>query len=576
MTRKQWMTKLVLMHKWTFLFGIVVITLMTMLNAIYPFLNGEIINTVFYNKDMTAFLKLCLIYTILLFFNQFIVATINNFILSHLMTGFVFDIRRELFKKILRKKGEDLSGMYSGDMISRMNSDATGFVNLIFWDILWGYSNVLHITFAVCFMFYYDIFLGMFTIILVPIIFYTSQYFKKKSQMINKDLLSEQGKLSSYLFEIVKNLQEIKTLNAYKKIARVYLRKTTFINKMVVENGRVGVISERVNSLINLIAQLVLFIICATFIIKDQMQLGVFVAAIAYFNMAINYFTILNGKIVDVGKQNVSIQRVIDILNGSEEDYKDKILPKQIKDGVIEFKNVTFGYTKDKHIFDRINLRIDAGSTIGVVGKSGAGKTTFANLLYNLYNADSGELLIDDINVSEYNLHSLRSQIGIVHQETILYDDTLRYNLLFSDDKGNDDILLEAIKKAELYDVFMTFPNGLDTLLGTEGRGLSGGQKQRLAIARIFIKNPQILIFDEATSFLDGHNEVLIRKVISDISEDRTVIIIAHRLSTIKNCDKILVLADGAIKGFDSHDVLIKNNETYTDLFHEQYIVGEV
>jgi ABC-type multidrug transport system fused ATPase/permease subunit len=576
MTTRQWVIKFILMHKRVFLCGFIFITLSTGINMSYPFLNGKVINIAFYDKDMTAFLNLCLIYIGILVFNQFVLMTLNNLISSYLMTGFVFDIRRALFKKILHKKGKDLSGMYSGDIISRMNNDSTEFMNLIFWSGLWGYSNFLHIMFAVGFMFYYNILLGAITVVLVPVVFFTSKHFKEKSQIINHDISKEQGKLSSYLFEIAKNLQEIKILNACKKVARVYSRKTTFINRMIVENGRIEVTTERLNSFITLIAQLMIFMICSYFIVKGQMQLGVFVAAVSYFNMAVNYFSSINGKIVDAGKQIVSVQRVVDILNEEDEDYKESQAPRQIEQGMIEFNNVTFGYSEDKRVLNGINLRIDAGSTIGLVGKSGAGKTTMANLLYNLYNVEGGEILIDGINVNEYKLHSLRSQVGMVHQETILYEGTLRYNLSFSNNMDNDDAWVEAIKKAALYEVFLTLPNGLDTLLGADGQQLSGGQKQRLAIARILVKNPKILIFDEATSFLDSQNEALIRKVMSDISKDRTLIIIAHRFSTIKSCDKIAVFEDGVIKGYDAHDMLIKNNETYIDLFHEQNLGGEV
>lgn len=570
MSNRQWVIHFMRMHKRVFVCGFVVTTIMTLINLIYPFLNGQIVNIAFYENDMSAFLKLCLIYAGILFFNQFIVATLNNLISSHLMTGFVFDIRRALFKKILRQKGKDLSGMYSGDLISRMNHDTTDIMNLVFWSGLWGYSNLLHIVFAVGFMFYYNMLLGTLTLLLVPIVFYTSRAFKRRSERINAEISREQGKLSSYLFEIVKNLQEIKLLNAVKKASRVYLRKTTFINQMSVDSGKVDVTTERVNAFISLLAQLLIFVICAVFIVRGQMQLGVFVAAISYFNMAVTYFASINGKIVDAGRQMVSLQRVVDILNTEEEDYRQQIAPATIQYGHIEFKNVTFGYTDASPVLSQFNLRLEGGTTVGLVGRSGAGKTTMANLLYNLHAVDSGELLIDRTNIDQYNLHSLRSQVGIVHQETILYDDTLRYNLTFSHDQGRDAFLIDVLKKAALYEVFQTLPNGLDTQLGIGGREWSGGQKQRLAIARILVKDPKILIFDEATSFLDSRNEALIRDLLRDKSKPRTLIVIAHRFSTIQSCDKIAVLADGAVVGFDTHEALIENNRVYAELFREQ------
>lgn len=575
MTKKEWVLKFSYNHKFKFLCEFICITLMTLAGLIYPFITGKIVNTIFYDKNFDVFLHLCLIYAGIFFINQFVVATINNFMWSNLMTSFVFDIRRALFRKILHEKGKDLSNLYSGDMISRMNNDATEFMNLIFWSFLWGYSSVLGIIFSLYFMFYYNVFLGISAIILIPIVFYTSIYFKKKSQAVNKEISKEKGKLSSFLFEVVKNLQEIKILNATKYAINSYISNTTIINKMGVENGKIDVTSERVNSLIALIAQLIMFVICAYAIVNGHMQLGSFIAALSYFNISISNFGAINFKIVGVGKQTASIQRVVDILNEAEEDYNESGIQKQLSKGKIEFKNVVFGYREDKNVLDDINLTIEGGEKIALVGKSGAGKTTMINLIYNLYNASKGEIVIDEININDFNLHCLREQIGIVHQENITYNGTLRYCLSFSDSKCNDETLINAIKKAALYDFFLTLKDGLDTIMGIGGLKLSGGQMQRLAIARIFVKNPKIMIFDEATSYLDSQNESLIKQALDEAEKDRTLIIIAHRFSTIKNCDKIAILSNGQITGYDSHENLIKSNSAYIELFKEQFSFGD-
>ncbi|MFD2409059.1 ABC transporter ATP-binding protein [Paenibacillus rhizoplanae] len=575
MTPRQWIIKFIRMHKWVFVCGFLVTTLMTLVNLMYPFLGGRLINIAFYDQDLNAFLELCLIYAGVLLFNQFIVATLNNLISSQLMTGFVFDIRRALFRKILHQKGKDLSGMYSGDLISRMNRDAKDIMNLVFWSGLWGYSNLLHIVFAVGFMFYYHVLLGVFTVVLVPVVFMASRYFKRRALRVNRDLAAEQGRLSSYLFEIVANLREIKLLNAGRLVTRTYLRRTVSIHHNNVDNGRIEVTTERVNAFIMLAAQLLLFIICARLIVKGQMQLGVFVAAASYFNMAVTYFSSMGSKITDTWGQTVSLQRVAELLNEQEEDYREARMPTLIKEGTIEFRNVSFGYTEERRVLDGFNLRVEGGSTVGIAGRSGAGKTTLGSLICNLYPVDGGELLIDDRNVNEYNLHSLRSQVGVVHQETVLYDNTLRYNLSFTNNRDQDSMLIEALKRAALHELVLNLPDGLDTVLGTSGQELSGGQKQRLAIARILVKNPKILVFDEATSSLDSKNEALIRQMTRELAQDLTLIIIAHRLSTLRGCDRIAVLEDGRVTGYDTHDVLIRSNKTYIDLFSEQCAGGE-
>lgn len=576
MTKNKWIMRFIKPYKNFFICEFFCITLMTTVGSILPYMNGKLVNAAFYDKDMHAFIKLCILYAGIMLFHQLVISAIATFIRAHLMTGFVFDIRRAVFKKILHKKGTDLQGMYSGDMVSRINYDTYDFMDLIFNSGIRGWASILNIVYSVGFMCCYNIYLGIYTVAIVPIVVFASRYYKKKLKAISKDIARERGKLSSYLFEVVKSMQELKVLNACKNVIHTYSKRTKMIDKMEVEKGRIGIQSEQINTFIVLIARLILFVICAYCVVEGRMLLGAFVAAISYFNRAVANFDAINSHIVDIGRQSVSIQRVIDILNDKDEEYNEEIPPQKINHGEIEFNNVVFSYNDNKCILDRVNLKISAGSVIGLVGKSGVGKTTFCNLLYKLYVVDRGEILIDGVNINTYNLHSLRSQIGIVHQEPTLYEGTLRYNLSLADNSDEDEQLICALKKVALYDWYLTLSDGLNTYLGTNENGMSGGQKQRLAIARIFIKDPKIFIFDESTSSLDSQNEFIIRDIISNLSKERTVIIISHRLSTIKNCDKIIVLADGKITGFDTHDYLIKNNKDYINLFNKACSKGEM
>lgn len=575
MDRKQYIWKFFYKHKYKFLCELICIIIMTVVGSLYPFLNGKIVDAVFYEKNISIFLDLCLIYMGLFLVNQFVVATINSVMWTNLMTSFVFDIRREIFNKILRLKGKNLSKVNSGDIIRRMNNDAEEFMFFILNGILWGLAELLELAICMFFLFYYNIYLGIMTVIMIPIVFATSLYFKKKVQIVNEDIAKEKGRLSSFLFEFVRNSQEVKILKAVKNVIGAYLNRTIFIYRKKIKSEKIEFIGERTNSFILLFSQLIIFTICALFILNDNMQLGDFVAAISYFTAASSIFIYLNGRIVDMGKQLVCIQRIVDLLNESEEDYNENGVTNTLTKGKIEFVDVAFGYEDKENVLKNINLVINGHSKIALVGRTGSGKTTMINLINRLYTPTSGKIIIDGKNINEFNLHNLRSQIGVVYQECIIFEGTLRYNLCFSNEKQNDEILMEAIKKAAFYGVYLLMENGLDTILGVNGHNLSGGEKQRLAFARIFVKNPKILIFDEATSNIDAPNEDIIKHTLDELSKDKTLIIIAHRFLTIKNCDKVAVLSNGEIESIDNLENLLVNNKHYNDLFHKQYFKAE-
>ena len=241
-------------------------------------------------------------------------------------------------------------------------------------------------------------------------------------------------------------------------------------------------------------------------------------------------------------------------------------------DNYIEFKNVSFKYDlKGENILENINIKINKGEKVALVGSSGAGKTTFANLLLDFYYPTDGEILIDEEKYNKISTYSLREIIGLVPQEAILFNDTVKNNISYGQDNIDNDLISKAANNANISDYINSMPDKFNSMIGERGLNLSGGQKQRMAIARAILKNPEILILDEATSSLDSESELKVQKAIDNLIKDRTVIIIAHRLSTILNADKILVFEKGKIVESGTHAKLYQLNGVYTKLYNLQY-----
>ena len=239
--------------------------------------------------------------------------------------------------------------------------------------------------------------------------------------------------------------------------------------------------------------------------------------------------------------------------------------------GDIELKNVTYGYGDDKDVLRNINLKIKKGETFALVGPSGGGKTTICHLIPRFYNVEDGEILIDGKEIHSVTMESLRRNIGIVQQDVYLFNASIKENIMYGKLDATDDEVIEAAKRANIHDAIMDMPHGYDTVIGERGVRLSGGQKQRLSIARVFLKNPPILILDEATSALDNTTEILIQNSLDELSKGRTTIVVAHRLSTIKNADEIAVISNGAVIEQGRHDELINKDGMYKELYNLQF-----
>ena len=270
-------------------------------------------------------------------------------------------------------------------------------------------------------------------------------------------------------------------------------------------------------------------------------------------------------------------ERIFHVLDLEEEAYS-KPSAKALEDfnSKIEYKNVNFRYdSKERYVLKNINLDVRKSEMIAFVGQSGSGKTTLVNLLPRFYEIEEGEILIDGINTKDLTLHSLRNQMRIVTQDTILFNDSIRLNIAYGVEEVNEDEIISAAKAANAWEFIEQMPDGLDTQIGEKGVRLSGGQKQRLSIARAILKNPPILILDEATSALDTESERLVQDAIDRLLESRTVLVIAHRLSTIRNASKIVVLHRGKIEAMGPHDELLQTSAIYKNLYENQMLTGE-
>ncbi len=548
----------------------------TFIMMLYPFVFGLLIDEAFYNRNMDFFIFIVIGYGVL-FLGDVLLRLILNASWAHLTTRFLYVIRNKIFNKIFHLKASYLNNAQSGELIARINNDTYQIMDLINWNIFFVAADILILIMSFVMVAIINIRVATIMLLLVPVTVFISRRFAKIVRTNQQKYRHLYGRYIGWLFEMIGGLREVQLLAANKQVSKKFVKSSSELIRLKIKTELIEVGAERANAFIRLCASLALYIVAGVFIVRGQITVGTFVAVIEYFGRSSGALHRINNAYMKIQRNSASIDKIMNLLDEDSEEELEQAADIVIQSGKIEFNNIEFQYNDHKTVLSGINLRINEGEKVSIVGRSGAGKTTLVNLLLRFYEPHSGSVKVDGKYINEYSLKSLRRGIGIVQQDTVLFDGTIKYNLKLGTGKSEERELWEACERAYIADFIRTLPNGLDTVIGAEGIDLSGGQKQRLAIARIFLKNPKILIFDEATSALDYEAEQAVQKAWKELSFNRTTIIIAHRLSTVIESDKIAVIHKGDIVSFNHHLKLLESCEHYQKLFKEQYLSqGEV
>lgn len=312
------------------------------------------------------------------------------------------------------------------------------------------------------------------------------------------------------------------------------------------------------------------------FLAKGDITFGDYSTFIVSVNLFISPITTLITFVEQLEEGSTGFKRFMEILDEKEEVENENSKPLKVTNGEILFEHVSFKYNDSKEVLNDINLHIAGGKKLALVGPSGGGKTTICHLLPRFYLNEEGSIYIDNQNINNVTLESLRKNIGIVQQDVFLFNGSIKDNILYGNLNASDEEVVEAAKRANIHDYITSLPKGYDTQIGERGVKLSGGQKQRLSIARVFLKNPSILILDEATSALDNTTEILIQNALDELCKGRTTLVVAHRLSTIKTADEIVVINNGRIKEQGTHEELLSINGIYAHLYNLQFRTSEI
>ncbi len=498
----------------------------------------------------------------------------RQFYAQYVSNKILYDIRENLYSHLQKLSLSYYSNTRAGEIISRVINDVEQTRNFVMIGLMNVWLDLATIVIAIAIMLTMDVPLTIVTLLAFPFYGYSVMHFFGKLRILTRKRSQALADVQSYLHERVAGVSVVKSF-ALEEIEQDRFDKTNdnFLEKAI-DHTRWNAKAFAVVNTITDVAPLLVLAYAGYQVINGSLTVGTMVAFIAFIERVYSPLRRLVNSSTSLTQSFASMDRVFELMEEKYDivDKKDATILPTIR-GEIEFDNVDFSYEEEgEMVLKGINFKVNPGETVAFVGMSGGGKSTIVGLIPRFYDVISGSVRIDGYDLRDIKVKSLRDQIGIVMQDSILFSDSVKSNILMGKPEATDEEVIAAAIAANAHDFIKELPEGYDTRVGERGVKLSGGQKQRVAIARVFLKNPPLLILDEATSALDLESEALIQDSLEVLAHERTTLIVAHRLSTITHADKIMVVDDGEVKEMGTHNELMEKKGIYFSLFQVQKI----
>lgn len=563
-------------YKWRFNAIIVWSVLLSVFAALRPYLLKQTVDEYVEPKDqygLLIFIGLMFFVLLMEVLSQFFFVYWANW----LGQDIVKDLRDKLFRHITSFRMKYFDNTAVGQLVTRSVFDIESIARIFSQGLFMIISDLMKMTVAIVFMLYMNWKLTMIVLVAMPILLIATRIFQKKMKGAFEEVRTQVANLNTFIQERLTGMKIVQLFSReqieYEKFKEINDKHRKAWLKNVLYNSVFFPVADIVSSIT---LGVVVWYGAGDIIQGGSTTMGDLVTYTMLVGMLFNPLRQIADKFNEMQMGMIAANRVFDILETDLSQQNGTIQAESLQ-GNIEFKDVRFGYKENEEVLKGINLTINKGETLAIVGSTGAGKTTIINLLNRFYEINSGEILIDGVNIDDYELGSLRKQISVVLQDVFLFADTIYNNITLYNPEISREEVIQASKQIGLHDFIMNLPNGYDYNVKERGVMLSSGQRQLIAFLRAYVSNPSILILDEATSSIDSYSEELIQTATDTLTQNRTSIVIAHRLTTIMNADQIIVMDKGKIVEKGTHKQLLKNeNGVYKNLYESQFSVKEV